>query len=225
MTENQYQMQKGFNYALEHAGIVAILDYSGSGFKYALNHFLAQSGKVMASCGNIQFTGNRNISIEVKKDTHHIKFSNLDYTKSDMVDLIYKIHERSKGLLNEKKILIAFDNFERLNTVARLSRAISILKNIKFKCGIVLRINREGLDKLFGLDEDLSIEISALISKRIVLTKNTPNDIINLCRSHGVRNQSIIEEVSQKTLNFSVAMQKIKDQIKNYPPGQLEIIF
>jgi len=229
MTENQYAMVRAFRQASENSEVVTILDYAGSGFKYALNYFIDrdqdQYDKAKISLANIQYNGAKNISIEVMKDPRHIRFSDLNHTKTDLVDWLYKLNERSKEILTSKRILIALDNFERLNTTVRLSRTISILKNIKFKCGIVLRINRDGLDKLFGLDADLSEEMSALISKRIVLARNKPEDIVKLCQSYGVRDQSIIEEVSEKVLSFSLAMRKIENHMKVNPPGQLEINF
>lgn len=225
MTSNQRKMLDAFQLATTENKIVAIIDHHGSGFKFALKNYIHTTLFTKVAFAKINYDfHSKNISIELMKKIMNIRFSTKGYRTIEVAKLVYDLSLQAKQNLKGNKILLVFENVDRLNTVSRLARFFTILRNIQFRCGIILRTNMKHYDKIASLDDQLLTDFIRMTESRIVTERNTPNDVANLCRAYGLKKPLLIEEISKKpNTSFTLAMTYINEYLKHSPVTQLEL--
>jgi hypothetical protein len=226
ITSNQQRMLEAFELAARENRIVSIIDNHGSGFKFAIKKYIYSTSATKVAFAKIDYRFlSTNISIEVMKQFMNIKLVTKGYKTSDVTKLVYDLSVQVKQNLKGKRILLIFDNVNRLNTAVKLSRFFTILKSIQFKCGIILRTNLNHYEQVATLDEKLLTDFMEMTARRIVLNRNTREDISKLCRCYGVTKKELVDEISTKTSSFTVAIRHIDAILKFSPSTQLELGF
>jgi hypothetical protein len=165
------------------------------------------------------------LPIELSRQFLQIRFSNLNYKKTDARDLIRVLGQRIKRDLLGKRILLVFDNVDRLKTETQLVRFMGVLRCINFKCGIVIRTTMRHLKTVELMDEKVLADFLDLTKIRKVLPRNSQTDVEILCRIHGIKDSMIVEEIAISTKNFRIAMTKIGGYVGFQPTLQLSIPF
>jgi len=223
-TSNQMKMIEAFELAAREKVVVAVVDHHGSGFKFAVKKYMHSTSFTKIAFVEIEFGIHaRNLTINLMKQFMNIKFVTKGYKKTEITKMIYDLGIQVKQNLKGKRVVLIFSNIERLNTEPRLSRFLRIIRSIPFKCGIILRTTLTHYEKIAKLDEKLFSEFMVMTEKRIVLERNTPMDIQKLCRAYGLKRPELVEEISKKTLSFTIAMLSITKFLKHSPVTQLEL--
>lgn len=228
LTNNQYAIIDALNRAATGQETVAVFDHPGIGFKHALNNYIVNDHHGLVKVALVSVHNNSyssQLPIKISEQFYQIRFSNLNYKKADARDLIRVLGQRIKRDLLGKKILLVFENVDRLKTEAKLVRFMGIIKCINFKCGIIIRTTKKHMKKVEKMDEKVYTDFNELTKVRKVLPRNSPKDVELLCRIHGINNGKIIEEISESTTNFRIAMVKIKHFVGFRPTAQLTIPF
>ncbi len=224
ITTNQQQMLNAFARASGGEKMVAVVDHHGSGFKFAVKKYIHTTSFTKVTFVKIEYGIHaRDISISLMKPFMNIKFVTKGYKTTQFTKLIYDLSLQVKQNLKGRRILVIIDNFDRVNTVHTLSRFFAILRGIQFKCGIILRTNMKHYETIASLDEKLLTDLMQMTKEKVVLKRNTPEDIKSLCRVYGLRKPEIVEEISKKTLSFTIAMDYINKYLQYSPVVQLEL--
>ncbi|HRK54607.1 MAG TPA: hypothetical protein PK185_11885 [Cyclobacteriaceae bacterium] len=221
-TENQIKFEKAFLHATREHCVVAVIDHSGTGFKYALNRFKFYHSDVRVAAVKIsKGVKNREIGIDLMKGIMTIRFSNFKYNKVSIVDLIRVLGNRVRRDLLGKKILIVIEGVHNLREV-KLIEFFRAIRGINFPCGVVLRIHNSYLIKVKKWGDDAYKELEKFTELRQITTENSTEDIAKLCHLHGLSNGLIVNEICHKTTSFSTAMMYVK-RCKDYKIMNLQL--
>lgn len=222
-TENQLKFEKAFRFAAKERAVVAIADFSGTGFKHALQKYCFYNSDIRSVFVRIPMKPRSgDLGVTMFRQLMSIRFNNFKYTQPSVFDLLRVLGSRVKQDLKGKRILIVFEDVHYFSE-KRLSDFMRLIREINFPCGVVLRFEQSYYEKVAKWSERVNNDFQILTKWRQVTVRNRPQDIAMLCQLYGLHNPTLVNQISKQTTSFTIAMQFIKSHSNYRPTTQLNL--
>lgn len=212
LTTNQLELIRVSIQARDNASTVGIITPSGIGMKYVFTKILNDFPHEKIIYCDAQFSGNINeICVALIRVCSNVRFSNLNYRKAELFDLVRILKDRMKKDVKGKP-LIVMDNIWAL-TNEQMSRLNSFITVYGRTCGLILRTNQRALRRFKNANPDTFDKFyNHTVNDWLVLNENTPKEIGQFITAHGIHDKMFIDDISAKSKSFTF----IKKYIDKY---------
>lgn len=137
LTGNFTKLLTAFYQAIARKEIIGVISPGGVGFKYTLKHFVAKHYLKVVYCNVRQSESIREVILELYKHLCNVKFSNIDYRKTTLFDLVRVLKYR---LSLDDGCLLCIDNCDNLKP-GQLKYFTQFLNDLDRPMGLVFRMN------------------------------------------------------------------------------------
>lgn len=214
LTTNQHEVIRVAIHARDNASTVGIITPSGIGMKYAIAKILKDYPYEKIIYCDAQFSGDMNeICVALISVCSNVRFSNLNYRKSELFDLVRILKDRMKKDIKGKPLII-MDNVWAL-TNEQMKKLNSFIAVYGGTCGLILRTNQRALERFRnGFPDTFDKFYNQTVDDWLVLSENTAKEIGRFITAHGIKDKAFINDLATKSKSFTFVKKLIDKYLK-----------
>ncbi len=218
----QTELMQVFQYATRNNKIVCVLDKHGSGMSFALKKFNYTFPDIKFATISLANDLDHDVAINMFHEIGSIlKISNKNYKRISLGEFLFHLNNRAKLDLRGRKVILIFDRFEKLKTEASLNRCLRFIYEIKFKGGIIIRTNKSHIE--FIRNNFPEIYASLIQFERKTITPIRPNDVVEFCKSFGLKDKNLCEQIANSSADLRVVIQYLRNHSRLLDNNQLTL--
>lgn len=201
-------------HARDNTSIVGIISPSGTGMKHAIAKILKRYPQERIILCDAKYSGDvREICVALIRVCSNVRFSNLNYRKTELFDLVRVLKDRMKKDVKGKP-LIVMDNVWGL-TNEHMKRLDNFLSVYGGTCGLVLRTNERALRKFKNAyPETFDKFYNHTVNDWLVLKENTPKEIGQFITAYGINDKAFIEDLTARSKSFTFVKKVVDKYLK-----------
>ncbi|MFO0507922.1 MAG: hypothetical protein ACK5YS_03535 [bacterium] len=204
LTKNQHEVIRVSIHARDNATTIGIISPSGIGMKYAITKILRDFPHEKIIYCDAQFSGDVNeICVALIRVCSNVRFSNLNYRKAELFDLVRILKDRMKKDVKGKP-LIVMDNVWALSN-EQMKRLNSFITMYAGYCGLILRTTKTALRRFKNAyPETFDRFYSHTVDDWLVLNESTPKEIGQFITAYGIHDKAFIEDLAARSKSFTL---------------------